>query len=227
MGDGLRYFLFSTIKAISGLFYRSDVSWVESEESSNWDDVRLIVFLNHTSLFEFLFLTAIPWQPLKRMAAKITLPFADNTADRPITGRFFKILVPKLISITRKRDESWDHFMNQIDAEDIVLIFAEGRMMRKGGLDKHGNPMSTRGGVADLMKMLGGGKMVVAYSGGLHHVQAPGDRVPKLFKKIAIRFEKLDLANYMQELPVDENLPFKEAVKQDLDRRLVWHKPKH
>ncbi len=226
MGNWLRMALFLAIKITVGMFYKTEVSWVESKEAQNWDEVRMIVFLNHTSLFEFLFLSAIPFSALMRMATNITLPFADNTADRPVTGRFFKILLPKLISITRKRDESWDHFMHQIADEDIVMIFAEGRMMRKGGLDKNGQPMSARGGVADLMQMLKKGKVVIAYSGGLHHVQAPGDKLVKVFKKIAIRFEKLDLSDYIENLPVDDNLPFKQAVKQDLDRRLMWHKPR-
>jgi hypothetical protein len=227
MGNWVRMALFSAIKVVVGIFYKTEVSWVETKEEQNWDEVRMIIFLNHTSLFEFLFLSAVPFSALMRMASHITLPFANNTADRPVTGRFFKILVPKLISITRQRDESWDHFMHQIGDEDIVLIFAEGRMMRKGGLDKNGQPMSARGGVADLMTMLEKGKVVIAYSGGLHHVQAPGDKIPRVFKKIAINFEKVDLADYIKSLPVSEELPFKKAVRQDLDKRLMWHKPKN
>ncbi|RLA20506.1 MAG: hypothetical protein DRQ61_09885, partial [Gammaproteobacteria bacterium] len=67
---------------------------------------------------------------------------------------------------------------------------------------------------------------VIAYSGGLHHVQAPGDKIPRVFKKIAINFEKLDLEDYMKSLPVSDELPFKQAVKEDLDKRLMQHKPK-
>ena len=33
-----------------------------------------------------------------------------------------------------------------------------------------------------ILEKLDSGKMLIAYSGGLHHVQAPGDLIPKIFK---------------------------------------------
>ncbi len=41
------------IKAMSNIFYRYEIGWPK-ENKIIWNDVKLIVFLNHTSLFEVL-----------------------------------------------------------------------------------------------------------------------------------------------------------------------------
>ena len=46
-------------------------------------------------------------------------------------------------------------------------------MKRANGMDLEGMPMTIRGGVADLLMAIPGGRMLIAYSGGLHHVQVP------------------------------------------------------
>ena len=38
--------------------------------------------------------------------------------------------------------------------------------------------------------------MLLAYSRGLHHVQAPGERFPRLFRTVSMRFECVDIASY-------------------------------
>ena len=64
--------------------------------------------------------------------------------------------------------------LRQIDPDAMVLILPEGRMKRATGLDSEGKPMTVRGGIADILETIGEGRMLLAYSGGLHHVQAPG-----------------------------------------------------
>ena len=66
----------------------------------------------------------------------------------------------------------------------MVIILPEGRMKRENGLDLHGNPMNVRGGIADILLAMKQGRMLIAYSGGLHHVQFPGG-VPRIFKTVA------------------------------------------
>ena len=63
--------------------------------------------------------------------------------------------------------------------------------------------------------------MLVAYSGGLHHVQAPGERLPRMFRKIRMNFELLDIATYRAERLQEAESPigFKRAVVDDLERR--------
>ena len=72
----------------------------------------------------------------------------------------------------------------------------------------------------EILESIGGGRMIVAYSGGLHHVQAPGERWPRLFKTIRIRLEALDIARYREQiLERAGHRGFKKAVIEDLERR--------
>ncbi len=78
----------------------------------------------------------------------------------------------------------------------MVMILPEGRMMRRNGLDSNGQPMTVRGGIADILDAIPDGRMLLAYSGGLHHVQAPGDGLPRLFRSIRLNLEAVDIADY-------------------------------
>ena len=55
-------------------------------------------------------------------------------------------------------------------------------MKRRNGLDSQGQPMTVRGGIADILEAIPSGPMLIAYSGGLHHVQAPGETLPAVFR---------------------------------------------
>ena len=94
-------------------------------------------------------------------------------------------------------------------------------MKRPGGLDSRGQPMTVRGGIADILEAIADGPMLVAYSGGLHHVQAPGERLPRMFRKIRMNFELLDIAAYRaaRQSEADGPIGFKRAVVEDLERR--------
>jgi hypothetical protein len=108
-----------------------------------------------------------------------------------------------------------------------MLIFPEGRMKRLGGLDKYGKPMSVKAGVADILDKLESGKMLIAYSGGLHHVQAPGQTLPHIFKKIRISFEELDIPEYKRKLAAEDQHGFRHNVIEDLQNRMAKHCHKH
>lgn len=184
-----------------------------------------MVFLNHTSLYEPLFTTALPFSFLWRMAASMNIPGANITLDRPLVGRFWKLMVPNITSITRKRDESWDNFLVQILPTDIVMIAPEGRMKRPNGLDKDGKPMTIRGGIVDILEKMDEGDMLLCLSGGLHHVQAPGEHYPTPFKKISMNFSLLNIAEYKKQFSDDPKQRRIEIVK-DLQSRLERDCPK-
>ena len=64
------------------------------------------------------------------------------------------------------------------------------------------------------------GKMILVYSGGLHHVHTPGQRFPRLFQRLFVKFEIVDIAEYIEE----QNCPgdfdrFRQNVVKDLERR--------
>lgn len=213
-------FIVFGIKFITRIFYRTEVIWHTPLDQIEWEKLRLAIVLNHTSLFEFLFVSAIPNHRLWRAISRVVLPIADVTLNRPLAGGFFKIFVPNAVAITRKRDETWDRFVARVkDPQSLILIFPEGRMKRKDGLDKYGKPMSVKGGVVEILEQLDSGKILLAYSGGLHHVQAPGDLVPRIFKTIRIGFEQIDIQEYkLKMLAAGPDL--RAAVIRDLEYRL-------
>jgi hypothetical protein len=174
---------------------------------------------------EPLFFGAFPLAFIWDAAGRARIPGADKTLKRPIVGRFYKFFSPNTISISRKRDESWQHFLAGIGPDVLVALTPEGRMMRANGLDSEGKPMSVRGGIADILLQIGTGKMLIGYSGGLHHVNQPGQRSFRLFQTLKMNFEWVDIADYIQEFAITETGLFRLQVARDLDARLAQNKP--
>jgi hypothetical protein len=87
--------------------------------------------------------------------------------------------------------------------------------------------MSIRGGVADILEAIPEGRLLFAYSAGLHHIQVPGQKLPKLFRRLEVTFENLDIAEYKRELASGAgDSSFKQAMKLDMERRKqLWAKP--
>lgn len=209
------------VKAFSKLFYRLAIRWVGSVPDDPWTGIRLITMLHHTSLYEPIFAAGAPDRLLWEIAKNGVVPVATKTTERPIVGRFFRLVARNVVPVTRQRDDTWAELLRQIDNPDaIVVILPEGRMKRSSGLDSEGQPMTIRGGIADILQAIPGGRMLIVYSGGLHHVQAPGEKVPRLFKNVRLRLEIIDIAEYRKQLGEHEDhLAFKAAVISDLTRR--------
>jgi hypothetical protein len=212
------------IRTFSQVFYKTEVKWVTPEEQIDWRSLRVLVMLNHTSLYEPLFMSSVSLYRLWRAMKRTVIPVADVTMQRPIAGLFFRWLIPGVVSITRKRDDTWSEFLGKIGPDSLVALFPEGRMKRLDGFDKNGKPMSVKGGIADILASIDSGKVLIAYSGGLHHVQAPGQMFPNLFQTIRVAFEQLDVQAYKASLQKD-NQEFKQAVIQDLEARMKKHCP--
>jgi hypothetical protein len=207
-------------KVFANLFYCFKIGW--PKERIRWNDVRLIIFLNHTSLMEVLFLGFLPTRFLRRLSKRMVAPGADKTLDRPLVGTLFKLFSPGMTKITRKRDNSWDQFLSSIYKDAVILIAAEGRMKRKNGLDVDGKKMTVRSGVVDILSRLKTGQMVIAYSGGLHHVQVPGEGLPKMFKTIKMNLEAFEIPDYKAifSLAVEGSDEWRKALLADLQLRL-------
>ena len=213
------------LKYVSRIFYRHDFGFIEPVPANPWAGLRLVVFLNHTSLFEPVFLGAVPNSFIWRLAAHGVVPAADKTTDRPLVGIVFKFVAHHVIAITRQRDDTWFQVLQKIDPDSMVVIAPEGRMKRQNGLDLHGRPMSVRGGIADILHAVKEGRMLIAYSGGLHHVQIPG-HFPRIFKTVRLRVENLDIAEYIAEmLRRGGEEEFKRNVMKDLDSRRDAYAP--
>jgi hypothetical protein len=217
-----RLCVLGAVKVLSAACFRFTVEWVGRRPAEPFKAARLGVLLNHTSLFEPVFLAVFPWHWLRAVAARGLMPGADATLERPLAGRFFKLLVPRAVGVTRSRDRTWAEFLSHVTEEDVVLISPEGRMMRRGGLDKHGKSMTLRGGIVDVLERKGEGTMLLVYSGGLHHVQAPGEGFPRLFQRVRVRLEEVPLARYKRAM--GHGTPeFRANVLADLSRRRDLH----
>jgi hypothetical protein len=214
-----------SLKYLSRVFYRHDFQWVGDVPEQPWKDIRLVAFLNHTSLFEPVFLGGCPITFLWRIAAHGVVPAADKTTGRPLVGLVFKFVAHHVIAITRERDNTWFEVLSKIDPMSMVIIAPEGRMKRRNGLDLNGNPMTVRGGIADILLAIKHGRMLIAYSGGLHHVQIPG-HVPMLFKTVRLRTEIVIIEDYIAALnAMGGPEQFKKSVMKDLDQRRDFYCP--
>lgn len=222
----IAFCLLSAVKILSHIFYRGEFKWISPYPDRAWERARLVVLLNHTSLYEPLFLQHLSFLFLWKLIARANVPGADITLNRPIVGRFWKLMLPNISSITRKRDTSWQTYLKSIHPDSLIIIAPEGRMKRPNGLDKFGRPMTVKGGVADILEHLSDGGMIICLSGGLHHVQSPGQSFPRLFKKIQMNFSYIDICEYKKKF---ENLPPRERklkITQDLQTRLENDCPK-
>ena len=222
-------FLFG-LKVFSRLLYRHDLGWVGEVPDRPLRDIRLVALLHHTSLYEFLFAGSVPNAFLWQVARHGVVPVADKTIQRPVVGAFFRAIAANVVPISRQRDHTWHQVLEKLGPRSLLIILPEGRMMRKDGLDKRGRAMTVRGGIADILEAIPHGPFLIAYSGGLHHVQAPGDRWPKLFQRIRMRFEQFDVADYREARRREAEQAgtlFKRAVIQDLARRRDEHSYRH
>jgi len=225
-----KYFVFgflSFLRLCARPFYRVRVTWVGEPVPQPWSGLRVVCLLHHTSLFEWLYMLATPASFLWRVAEHGVVPAAEKTVQRPIVGVFFRSIAAHVVSISRERDHTWRTVLARIDPDSMVLILPEGRMMRRNGLDSHGQPMTVRGGIADILEAIPNGRMLLAYSGGLHHVQAPGDRLPRLFRTLWLNLEVVDIAAYREarRREAASDAAFKRAVVVDLERRRDLHCP--
>ncbi len=215
----LSYLLLLSIKVVSKVFYRHTVEWVGEVPSDLWEKIRVVSILNHTSLYEPLLVGAAPNALLWKIARWGVLPVAAKTMRRKV-GLFFRMIAHNVVVVTRKKDATWKAVMDRIDSRAVVCILPEGRMMRPNGLDANGQPMTVRGGIADILDAVGEGYMLIVYSGGLHHIQAPGELLPRLFKPIDVTLEAVDIAAYRRRLLDEYGADgFKRAVIKDLERR--------
>jgi len=215
------YAMLLSIKAFSRMFYRFDVGWVDDPPPEDWwTKYRLVTFLNHTSLYEPLFVGWFPNRFLKRIAYNGVMPVADKAIRRPVMGFFFRMVANQVVQVTRKRDSSWQRLFDCLTKDAMVIIMPEGRMKRANGLDNQGKPMTVRGGIADIIQAIPEGKMLLTLSAGLHHVQIPGQWVPKIFKTLKMRLQHIDLKQYRDQLLEKAGFEgFKQAVIQDLEER--------
>jgi hypothetical protein len=108
----------------------------------------------------------------------------------------------------------------------VTILLPEGRMKRANGLDLKGRPMDIRPGIADLLRVAPGGVFLMAYSGGLHHVQHPGQHLPRLFKTIRMNLETVEIAAYRKQILEEHGEDgFTQAVRDDLQQRKETHCP--
>ena len=213
------FILLIAVRTAARVFFTLENEWITPEPEDYAKGTRIIALLNHTSLYEPLIAGYAPYNLLWKFARHGVLPVAEKTMRRRI-GTFFRLLVRHPVVVTRQRDHTWANVLNRVDSKAIVIILPEGRMKRSTGLDSEGREMTVRGGIADILGALPDGRMLVVYSGGLHHIQVPGELLPTPFKTIRCRMEMIDIPTYKEDLgQTHPGLDFTGAVIADLTRR--------
>lgn len=192
----LAFIILSSIKIFSKVFFRGQFTWLDEVPKNPWQKIRLVLLLNHTSLYEPLFIQVLPFSYLWYISGNLNIPGADVTLKRPIVGTFWKLMFPNIVPISRKKDSTWETYLKNIKHTDVVMLAPEGRMKRLNGLDKYGKKMTVRGGVADIIEEMNEGVMLIGLSGGLHHIQSPGQLFPRPFRKIVINLSYIDIKKY-------------------------------
>lgn len=213
-----RFAFFVAVKLFTRLFYRFEVAYVGSFEPRHWPALRLALLLNHTSLWEPLLTGVLPIGYLWRLSHRGIFPVADITMTRPLARGILGFLAPKVVAISRKRDETWQRFLAAVAVNDTMIFLPEGRMKRPDGKDKFGKAMTIRRGIADVLAGLGDGPLIFVYSGGLSHVAPPGRRLPRVFKTIRVRFESTTIAAYVAEMAAQGGT-LEQALVADLSAR--------
>jgi hypothetical protein len=215
------------LKLLSRLCFRFEAEWVGAPPDDPWREARILALLNHTSLYEPIYAARVPARLLWRIARHGVIPIADKTLDRAGAGTVFRLLAGRVVRLTRKRDETWQLLLEHWrDPCAIMVLCPEGRMLRSTGYDSDGQPMTVRGGIADLLATVGSGRLVLFHSGGLHHVAPPHRRLPRLFRRVAVRLECLDIAVYRGTLGgTGDPEEFRRRVIADLTRRRNRHCP--
>ena len=211
-----------SIKIAARLFYKTKINYLSP---ISWEHIKLILVINHTSLYEPLFLTAAPNWFIWKLAGRLVGPGADKTLNRPIVGIFWRFMAgPGLVAISRKRDHTWREFLDAIGQDSVIAIAPEGRMKRANGLDLDGKPMNVKKGICDILEQLDYGSMLMLYSGGLHHIQIPGQTVPKIFQTLRVAVEEIEINEYKKRFIKHAN--WKDLVVEDLEYRLHHLCPK-
>lgn len=208
------------IKYLAKLLYSFNVTWKTSHSEIHWERISCLIFLNHTSLFEPIYVAIAPNKFLWRISKDLIVPAAEETLNRPIVGKILKALIPGCVPISRKNDETWLNFLDQIDSNTLTAILPEGCMKRKTGLDKKGNPMTIKPGVADILSHLDSGRLLFVYSGGLHHIQAPGEKIPRIFKRVDVGLEATDIDQFKSQFSKNDIEKFRLQVINDLQTKL-------
>jgi hypothetical protein len=216
----LRYLFLCLLKIVGRLIYPSKIKWI-TKRPDDLNEISLILILNHTSLLEFIYCIILPFSYLWQLSKRSVFPIAEKTLKKPFYGFMLSHIAPKTISLTRKRDESWLNFLNQIKKDDICVFLPEGQMKRKTGFDKYGKKMVVKKGVYDILLKYRNKSMAIVYSGGLHHILAPEDHYPRIFKKIFVKVECLKVNDYLKIFEQEELVI--EKITQDLQRRRDLH----
>ncbi len=218
------FLLLFAVRTFARIFYRFDVKWVgwPRLDAATVDRLRIISLLNHTSLYEAIFTALAPKRLLWRLARGGVLPVADQTMRQLGAGVFFRLVADRVVPVSRKRDGTWEEVLRNASREKAIsVVCPEGRMLRTTGYDKNGEPMRVRSGIADVIGAAQGGLLLLVYSGGLHHVAAPGQRWPRIFKRIRVRLELVEIEAYRSRLAslAQDEAAFRTRVVQDLTRR--------
>ena len=121
----LAFFILASIKTVGRLLFSFNVEH-QGEQRVAWSEVRLIAWLNHTSLYDVFLISVIPYRTLWRASKDCLTPIAEKTYRRPVVGFIFRNLTMSKSSVSQKRDDTWSQFLGSITHASMVALFPEG-----------------------------------------------------------------------------------------------------
>jgi len=102
----ITFVLLVAVKTAARVFFKLKNEWITPEPENYAKGTKMIVILNHTSLYEPLIAGYAPYNLLWKFARHGVLPVAEKTMKRPI-GLFFRLIVRHPVVVTRQRDKTW------------------------------------------------------------------------------------------------------------------------
>lgn len=88
------------------------------------------------------------------------LTYALLLAVKALSRVFYLHERRNVVPISRERYVTFSNFLIRVqENETMAVILPEGRMKRRTGLDAHGEALTVRGGIADLLRAIPQGRM--------------------------------------------------------------------
>ncbi len=83
------FLVLASLKTLGHLFYTFSISY-DKQHTIDWRKIKLIAFINHTSLFDLLLVCVFPYSFLWEAAERTMTPIAEKPSKGPLSVLFLK-----------------------------------------------------------------------------------------------------------------------------------------
>lgn len=180
------------------ILYRCSWTWIGKNSDRGFQDMKALFLMNHTSYADHMIFVLVPINVIYKMFWNARIAVAQHQVKN-FKG-LLQYLENNIVPLSRQRDDSWNNYLSNANAKSIFVMYPEGTRMSPEGLDKNGKKVRVKGGVADILELLPDGDIVILYLDGFYEILGAGMKFPKLFKKVRVTAEVVDIAALKHEL---------------------------